>query len=380
MENTIKKLNDFLSNKDNYKPHYFVRCNKVYQIDDTELNENNISTILINCYCTIDILELILDVTSNKEFFFGLMLQEQINVLKQNESFVEKYINKLDIGKFTITKYLGYCMSESFITRNIDKFIISYLGSDSRQQLSESFLDRFADKLDWSDNIFRTQNLTEQQVKKYIKYAECKTDILHKNIQLSEQYLLELFPIDINNGYVWTLIVKTQTLSEQLIRKLYTDLFLPLKESTNFNGKRFFNDFWVNLQYNENIRLNESFWSEFIQYIDWYKFAIYQTHLSEKWINDNWQHYKFYIGSVIRHKELSIEFIEQHAKDFELYDWSDICYHQKLPISFIENEKYKQYMDYNKLYYSKHATKEIKEQYFEKRNETNGVSLKYVEL
>lgn len=379
MENTIKKLNEFLSNKDNYKPHYFVRCNKPYQIVDKELNEKNVSIILMNCNCTIEILESILDVTSNKEFFFVLMLQEQIKVLKENESFVEKYINKLDIGKHSVTIYLGYCMSESFITRNIDKFIISYLGSDSRQQLSESFLDRFAGQLDWT-NIFRTQYLNELQVKKYIKYIKNKTDILHRNIQLSEQYLLELFPIDLNNSYVWTKIVETQTLSEQLIRKLYTDLFLPLKESTNINGKRFFNDFWVNLQYNINIRLNESFWTEFMQYINWYQFAVYQTHLSEKWINDNWKHYKKYIGSLISHKELSIEFIEKHAKDFDLNNWSNICYFQKLPIEFIENEKYKQYMDYNKLYYSKHATKEIKERYFEKRNETNGVSLKYVEL
>ena len=370
----VNIINQFLSNKDNYDLNYWKRFTDTFQINNLEFD--SLRSVLINCNCTIELLEMMLSNINDTTMYSRLldvMLVFHNKTIAQNEWFIEKHCLP-NISPYKISDNLLDYVTEQFILNHKDNFVFIFSGN---RQFSENFIETLAETNDvcWQ-NAIRTQCLSENIIRKYLHKLGNLSYLCKYKQNVSENFLLEFYPIDNKHIYDWVNIVRVQTISEKLIKKLHYELFLPFKQSNDFNAERFFNDFWHNISYRTDLHLNENFWSEFADYIDWYCLASYQIDVSEQWLNEHWQQVKKYKSNLILHRQLSIEFIEKHIKQWNKNDWANICYYQKLPISFIE--KYKDMINYNHLYYSPNATKEIKERYFDRRHETN-IGLRYID-
>ena len=129
---------------------------------------------------------------------------------KLSEEFIEKHSDKLDWSWILIKQKL----SEEFIEKHIDK-VVWYLISQY-QTLSEEFIEKHCDEVNW-DCISRCQKLSEKFIEKHIDKVNW--------VYISQyQTLSEEFIEKYEDKVDWYSISENQTLSEEFIEK-YSDKF-----------------------------------------------------------------------------------------------------------------------------------------------------------
>lgn len=103
-----------------------------------------------------------------------------------SEEFIEKFADRVN------WYYISLCqkLSENFIERFVDR--IDWCGISYRQQLSENFIEKFADKLDWYW-ISSRQNLSEEFIKRNLNKISKRALIENENIEISVSLYQKLF-------------------------------------------------------------------------------------------------------------------------------------------------------------------------------------------
>ena len=147
---------------------------------------------------------------------------------------------------------------EKFFDENINNFVVYWYYISIHQKLSESFIEKYDDKVHWR-HISQYQTLSEKFIKKH------------------------------SNKVDWGNISIYQKLSEEFIGKH--------KNKVDWR--------WIS----SNQKLSEEFIGNHIDKVDWYNISIYQK-LSEEFIEKYCDKVSWYFISI--HQELSEEFIKKH--------------------------------------------------------------------
>jgi hypothetical protein len=242
---------------------------------------------------------------------------------------------------------------EIIIRRVIDK-ITDWHALVVKQKLSESFMRKYADKIEW-DTASSRQILPEPLIEDYIdkvdlvkivRYQKYLSDaFMRKHIkQLSisglveYQKLTESFIDDFAlNVIPMHMILKYQTLSgdyllthdiewdkvPKLQRKLSLDFILKHIE--------LFKNIAIIVRYREvPIEFIEEHWSNDDEYV--HNTMVYQT-LTEDMLTKHWDVFKN--ENVYCFQTVSEEFIESHISDADVDDWRYISHVQTLSMKFI---------------------------------------------
>jgi hypothetical protein len=134
-----------------------------------------------------------------------------IEEIKDIEKFFDDYVSKSDC----ITKHNWGCiseyqkLSESFIEKYSDKLNWDYISK--HQTLSEEFIEKYNDKVNWW-NISKHQKLSEKFIEKH--YDKVCWDYVSIYQTLSEEFIEKH-----NDKVDWDYISQYQTLSEGFIKK-----------------------------------------------------------------------------------------------------------------------------------------------------------------
>ena len=126
-----------------------------------------------------------------------------INNQKLSEEFIDKYKDKVDW--FWVSKY--QTLSEKFIEKHSDK--IDWFWVSKYQTLSEGFIEKYKDKIDWF-YISQYQKLSEEFIEKYCDKVDW--DYISKYQKLSEKFIEKY-----SNKVYWGYISRYQKLSEKFI-------------------------------------------------------------------------------------------------------------------------------------------------------------------
>jgi ribosomal protein S17E len=133
---------------------------------------------------------------------------------KYTEEELEQWTDEFDEYDWRcISECYSKRLSESFIDKYADKVDWGFISPFAR--LSESFIEKHQDKVVWSD-ISAFQFLSEQFIEKHKDKIDwcCLDQNLHIEQTLSEQFI-EKYKDKLN----WTWICSEQTLSENFMRK-----------------------------------------------------------------------------------------------------------------------------------------------------------------
>ena len=124
---------------------------------------------------------------------------------KLSEEFIEKHIDKVNWCCISINQTL----SEEFIEKHIDKVDWNWISSN--QKLSEEFIEKYKDKVDWY-YISIYQKLSEKFIEKYKDKVNWR--YISRCQKLSEEFIDKHF-----DKVYWGYISEYQTLSESFIEK-----------------------------------------------------------------------------------------------------------------------------------------------------------------
>ena len=135
-------------------------------------------------------------------------------------------------------------LSEEFMIRHADE--LDWVAVGWNQTLSESFIEKFADKLNW-DTICITQILSEEFIEKF-------SDKVNWATISAIDFLSEEFMARHADQLDWAALCRNKLLSEDFIRK-YKDRIVWCEVSSHQKfSYEFFNEFWDKLiEYINNI-------------------------------------------------------------------------------------------------------------------------------
>ncbi len=93
--------------------------------------------------------------------YMAKRMNDIIKRYKLSEEFIERHADKVNWN------YISYHqkLSEEFIERNVDKVNWEYISI--RQKLSEGFIERYADRVDWANISIYHQGISEEFRLKY---------------------------------------------------------------------------------------------------------------------------------------------------------------------------------------------------------------------
>ena len=177
----------------------------------------------------------------------------------------------------------------------------------SKFKLSEEFIEKYQDKVNW-DNISQFQSLSEEFMEKHF-------DKLNSKLISEYQVLSESFIERHKNDLDWSNISFSQILSEPFIEK---------------------NDYLVNFYYISKFQvLSESFIERYSFKLDWLYVAKHQK-LSEQFI-EKYQN-KVYWAYISMFQKLSESFLEKHIDliSNSVFNKAHCLKYQKLSEQFIE--------------------------------------------
>ena len=177
----------------------------------------------------------------------------------------------------------------------------------SKFKLSEEFIEKYQDKVNWN-NISQFQSLSEE-------FMEKRFDKLNSKLISEYQVLSESFIERHKNDLDWNNVSINQILSEPFIEK---------------------NDYLVNFYYISKFQvLSESFIERYSFKLDWFYVAKYQK-LSEQFIETNLRFLDFF--DVLVYQKLSESFIEKHLDliSNSIFNKTHCLKYQKLSEQFIE--------------------------------------------
>lgn len=196
-------------------------------------------------------------------------------------------------------EYISECqkLSESFIEKYQDK--VDWMSISEGQKLSEQFIDKFKDKVDW-DYISIYQNLSEPFIDKYKDKVNWVW--ISKYQKLSESFIGRY-----QDKVDWVYISAYQKLSESFIEKYQDE---------------------VNWDYiSKNQKLSEPFIEKFQDRVGWKNISKYQK-LSENFIKKyqnkvDWEY-------ISKYQNLSESFIKKykHKNGFHMYLINDSWYYK----------------------------------------------------
>jgi len=229
---------------------------------------------------------------------------------RMSEDFIEKHKDHLNWS------YLAMChnyLSEDFIEKYENRICFKDLGWYGRE-LSENFLKKHKKKLDW-EYITLGNHITEEFIENNLDVIDLK-DLLHKR-NFSDKFINKH-----KNKYPCLIMFNTENPSEddwrcKSRRKLDVQFADKYKEYLDWN-----------VIFSSNL-YSENFIERYIDKIDWYLLSQNQN-LSEKFIEKYQDKVDWYCISQCQ--ELSLEFI---AKYKDKVMWGDICTGQHLPLWFI---------------------------------------------
>jgi hypothetical protein len=198
----------------------------------------------------------------------------------------------------------------------------------NNQKLSETFLRKYFETVDWDIIIFR-QKLTIPFMKDFIYKFDLNTLLLEQKV--NEDFLTEFYELLTEES--WEII------SERLN---FIDFSIKFIEDN-------MNKFNVNILFkflSPNYISQEKY--EHIIYIfrnkiNWSMPSYYRifNFISEEFIINNFEIIEFNLD-LLTNRQVSVNFIDKlHNK----INWKNICYWQKLPENVLE--KYKKYLDWN---------------------------------
>ena len=237
-----------------------------------------------------------------------------------SDFFIEKFADKLDWDRISFKQKL----SEPFIEKFADR--VNWGGVSASQKLSEPFIAKYADKVEWNF-ISEHQTLSESFIEKYADNLDWRWISIEQ--KLSESFI-EKYAGKVN----WSYISEHQTLSEPFVEKYadkvdWREISACQKLSEPFIEKYADRVNWELLSMNQ--KLSEAFIEKYANKVNWY-FISYSQKLSEAFIEKHAD--KLDWDSISEFQKLSGAFIEKHA---DKVNWSKISQYQILSESFIEN-------------------------------------------
>lgn len=184
------------------------------------------------------------------------------------------------------------------------------------QNLSEEFIDKYKDDLDWSFVLQKSQ-LSSDFLEKHLEYIDWNQ--IHKQKHLSE-YFIESYYIP-KKGIKSTLVYFK--LSESFIRKLLTTVdVLKIRDFM-----------WLVIKYQ---KVSEEFIEKYLHFIDIEELVKHQK-LSETFLNEIWDKIveKECVDDVLEYQKLSERFIMIHRSHFN-WHWNLVLEYQEVSEAFIE--------------------------------------------
>ena len=198
------------------------------------------------------------------------------------------------------------------------------------QRLSESFIHKHRDRLDWS-TICACQNLSEDFIINHSDYVNFYK-IVHHNHHLSEEFI-ERF---VDDKFDWLDVCMCQELSEEFMEKHIDNIRFPLISKFQELSDEFIEKYKDKLDF-DDICINkpEEFIYKYEDRINNWDYVFSSKTLSEEFIEryhdkiNDWD-------ALWRTQNLSIEFIERHI---DKVNWETIVIFQRLTEEFIEKYK-----------------------------------------
>ena len=238
-----------------------------------------------------------------------------------SESFIEKYADKLDWDRISFKQKL----SEPFIEKFADR--VNWAGVSASQKLSEPFIAKYADKVEWNF-ISEHQTLSESFIEKYADNLEWRWISIEQ--KLSESFI-EKYAGKVN----WSYISEHQTLTEPFVEKYADKVDWREISACQILSEPFIEKYadrvsWELLSMYQ--KLSEAFIEKYANKVNWY-FISYSQKLSEAFIEKHAD--KLDWDSISEFQKLSEPFIEKYAGKV---NWSKISQYQILSESFIENQ------------------------------------------
>ena len=190
------------------------------------------------------------------------------------------------------------------------------------QNLSEEFIDKYKDDLDWSFVLQKSQ-LSSDFLEKHLEYIDWNQ--IHKQKHLSEHFIEKYCIYNSNNisAAIISALISFK-LSETFIVKLLKDL-----DDSKFNLA-------INLIIKYQ-KVSEEFILKYLQFIDIEELVTHQK-LSETLLNEIWDKIveKECVEDVLEHQKLSERFIMKRRIDINYYQWSLVLECQEVSEAFIE--------------------------------------------
>ena len=229
----------------------------------------------------------------------------------QSEEFIEKYAACLNENSWACIS-IWQKLSEEFIDRHADKLNWFYISC--KQRLSEKLIEKHKDKVDWVC-ISGQQKLSEDFIRRHATDVDWSRICNHQI--LSEEFIEE-FVDRIPNAGVWVLISWGQKLSEAFIERHKDDLdwcsiCMYQKLSEDFIRKYSDRIIWQGLFTCQKLSLD--FLDKYFSGASWLPFDTICT------------------AEICKYQELSESFIERHA---DKVNWSVVGEYQKLSPAFRE--------------------------------------------
>lgn len=184
------------------------------------------------------------------------------------------------------------------------------------QNLSEEFIDKYKDDLDWTFVLQRTQ-LSSEFLEKHLEYIDWNH--IYNQKHLSEKFI-EKYYFE-HKSFESALI--TFKLSETFIEKHLSD----------FNESHIKDCMYFIVRFQE---ISEEFILKYLDFID-IKYLVTYQKLSESLLNEIWSKIveKECVEDVLERQKLSESFIMNHKSDIN-YQWNLVLEYQKVSEAFIE--------------------------------------------
>lgn len=233
----------------------------------------------------------------------------------------------------------------------------------SNPNLTETFIDRYQDKLDWN-NLFRNSCLTVDLIEKYLINETLQTKINWKRISENPN-LTERFIEKYQNKVDWKKISEHVCLTINFIEK-YKEKLNWKKISNNPNLtinliEKYKNKLnWINLSSNSCLTIN--FIEQYIDALDWNYISL-NPNLTPEFI-EKYKH-NLHWNNLFQNPCLTIDLIEKYVEEFNKADrinFIDISINPNLTSKFIL--KYKNILNWEYLSENPCLTIDLIEKYF----------------
>ena len=283
----------------------------------------------------------------NKKIFENIMIKLAKYVKEKyiDRKSVERFFEKSIENTFVKTKLNWESLSknpnlsESFFDKYIDKVIWSSLCLNTN--ISENFFEKYIDKVDWN-RLCQNNNISEKFFEKYISTSRERVIVwnsLCQNTNLSECF----FEKYIQKGLVnLDILTQNKNISLLFLKKYSSDNYnidnyyycCQNKKIDEKNIDKYVSNKEINLYYlSRNTNIDETFFEKYIGKgrLSWHYLCV-NSNISEKFFEKHIKYVEWY--NLCHNINLSESFFEKHI---DKVIWSSLCLNTNMTEAFFEN-------------------------------------------